>query len=170
MKVYLAARYGRREEISDYAAQLTALGFGVTSRWLNGMHETPPEGIEPESHEHLQWCATDDIEDILVANVLIAFTEPEGSVAGRGRGGRHVELGYALGIGTPVIVCGYRENVFCHLPGVVFAETWEDASSALCRMSPDMDMDHSSQSLPVSGDTDIQPRERMFPPGPRRWE
>lgn len=35
-KVYLAARYSRREELCRYREELTALGYVVQARWLNG--------------------------------------------------------------------------------------------------------------------------------------
>ena len=131
MKVYLAARYSRRMELAGYATELRDLGINVTSRWLLGLHDTPPEGVAPDSVEHWRWCAEDDIADVDAADVLVAFSEPEGVVAGRGRGGRHVELGYAIAIGKPVIVVGYRENVFCCLPQITFARAWSIAKAMI---------------------------------------
>jgi nucleoside 2-deoxyribosyltransferase len=127
VKVYLASRYSRRDEMLAYAADLRAIGHEVTSRWILGLHETPPAGTAPDSLEHWAWCAQDDLDDIGRADVLVAFTEPEGAVAGRARGGRHVELGYALALGKRVIVVGHVENVFCALPGINFYRTWPDA-------------------------------------------
>ena len=61
--------------------------------------------------------ATDDLEDVLAAEVLMAFTEEPRS--GNSRGGRHVELGIALGTGRHrIVIVGPRENVFCWLPQV----------------------------------------------------
>lgn len=131
MKVYLAARYSRRRELAGYAEELADLGIEVTSRWLTGQHETPPEGVPIDSPEHLAWCADDDLTDIGIADVLVAFTEPEGSVAGRGRGGRHFEMGYAAASEKHVLIVGHRENVFCHLPLFGFAPDWEGAKRIL---------------------------------------
>ena len=39
MKIYLAAKYSRMEELREYRNQLIALGHTVTSRWLDGNHE-----------------------------------------------------------------------------------------------------------------------------------
>lgn len=36
MRIYLAARYSRREELLGYRADLEAAGHIVTSRWLAG--------------------------------------------------------------------------------------------------------------------------------------
>lgn len=131
MRVYLAARYSRKDELLGYATELAELGIEVTSRWIQGLHEIPPEGIEVDSHEHYQWCAEDDLADLDAADVLVAFTEPEGLIAGRGRGGRHVELGYAIAKGKPVLICGHRENVFCHLSEIEFTSNWLAARNAI---------------------------------------
>lgn len=146
-KIYLASRYGRREELCGYREQLRELGCEVTSRWLNGNHQIDnmgkPIGDKGEALiEGDAACATsgedtaaaaqlraqfalEDIQDVYRAETLIAFTEPPRSSASRG--GRHVELGYALAKGSKVIVVGYRENIFCWLPDVEFFETWDKA-------------------------------------------
>lgn len=140
--VYLAARYSRRLELCGYRDVLTGLGIDVPARWLNGSHQIDDvgnpigeggealvehvrtEGLSPQAAAPLrEKFALDDFEDVLAADILIAFTEvPRTS---NSRGGRHVELGIALGAGIPVVVIGPRENVFCHLPQVQHFETWE---------------------------------------------
>jgi len=57
-----------------------------------------------------------DLEDVARSNGLLFFAED--SSAGYLTGGRHVELGYALGRGLWIWVIGDRENVFHHLPRV----------------------------------------------------
>lgn len=103
MRVYLAARYSRRDEMEEIAAQLAGRGAGVTSRWIRGEHEGLPAEL----------CAADDVADIAVADAVIAFTEPEGSPYSRG--GRHVEAGIALGLRKPLLVVGPPENIFYSL-------------------------------------------------------
>jgi nucleoside 2-deoxyribosyltransferase len=125
MKVYLAARFSRLEELLGYKAELRRLGIEVTSRWLLGGHEWVGTADEEIPVEELARFAADDIADLEEADVLICFTESPRS--GPARGGRHVEFGYALAIGKPTIVVGHRENVFYCLPGIQFAETWEKA-------------------------------------------
>lgn len=135
-RVYLAARYSRRLELCGYRSDLESRGIEVTSRWLNGSHQLDNEGrplgdagellFEAGSPEvdHFRWkFATDDIEDVLAADTLIAFTEQPRT--GNSRGGRHAELGIALGAGRSVIVIGPRENVFCWLPQVVWYPDWQ---------------------------------------------
>ena len=118
MSVYLAARYDRREELRGYAGDLRDRGITVTSRWLHG-EDTGLGGAA---------CALADLEDIRAAGTLIAFTEdPAFYKPGSSRGGRHVELGYALARpGMRVIACGPPENQFCHLPQVERYASWPE--------------------------------------------
>jgi hypothetical protein len=136
-RVYLAARYGRREELLHYASELAADGHTVTSRWLLGNQhwdavttaaavalesgETPPEAAR---------FAVEDWADLRTAEVVILFAEPPGALLGR-RGGRHVEFGMAYALGKRCLVVGGRENVFHLLPGVEHQPTWERARRRL---------------------------------------
>lgn len=129
MKVYLAARFSRLPELLGYKAELEASGITVTSRWLLGGHEwvgTPDEEIPVE---HNARFAQDDIDDINAADVIVCFTESPRS--GPARGGRHVEMGYAIAKGMPILTVGYRENVFYCLPSIAFADTWDEAKQYL---------------------------------------
>ena len=122
MRVYLASRHSRREELCHYRVDIENAGHVVTSRWLNGNY---PETEEAER----QRCALDDYEDVCAAEVLIAFTEPPRSTSSRG--GRHCEMGIALGRGLGVWIVGPAEHVFCCLPQVSHYETWESAFAYL---------------------------------------
>jgi hypothetical protein len=140
MNIYLAARYSRRLELCGYRTILEGRGHAVTSRWLNGDHQISDAG-EPigESGSALVECdrggsgpeaaalrsrfARDDFDDVTAAQLLIAFTEPPRSTSSRG--GRHVEFGLALGRNIPIVVIGYRENLFAWLPQVDFFYTWD---------------------------------------------
>lgn len=129
-RIYLAARYSRREELCGYADQLRAAGHVVTSRWINGNHQVDDRGLSVEAHRsERERFAMEDFEDVCTANVIINFTEQPRS--SNSRGGRHVELGIALGLGMRCIVVGPRENVFHCLPSVAVYETWESALAAL---------------------------------------
>lgn len=143
-RVYLAARYSRRDELRRYRDELEHNDIGVTSRWLDGPLRTMPPGtilgfdgvvlVESESNsdgasEMRGYLANEDMYDIQSSDALIAFTEPAGSPYSRG--GRHVELGIAIAWEMPVIIVGYRENIFCWLPRVHFAATWNDAKEII---------------------------------------
>ncbi len=127
MKIYLAASFARIEEMRNYADGLRLMGHSVTSHWITGAHDAD-DGISAAVPSHAI-CALEDIQDIEEAQVLIAFTEPPRTTYGRG--GRHVEMGYALASGKIVIVVGHRENVFCFLDEVIFIESIAQISTAL---------------------------------------
>ncbi len=140
MNIYLAGRYGRRVELCGYREQLRALGCIVDAVWLNGEHQVGSDGnpigeagekvvegrdLDCEASKQLRTkFALEDMEDVRMCNVLIAFTEMPDAKASRG--GRHVELGMAIAWGKRVIVVGPRENIFCHLPKVVQYDSWEE--------------------------------------------
>jgi len=132
MKIYLASRFSRREEMRDCRRLIHARGGEVTSRWLNddaGELEAQDDLDTPEGTIVGRRCATTDIADVLAADAVIAFTEaPRGT---KTRGGRHVELGIALGASKRVVIVGPRENVFCCAPGVEQARDIDEALELL---------------------------------------
>lgn len=147
MKIYLAARYSRREELAAYREELKALGHDVQARWLDGKHQLSDAGTPIGDHgealvegvgdgstnvanaELRTKFALDDWEDVNAAELVINFTELPRSKANRG--GRHVEYGIALANKARVIVVGYRENIFHWLPQVEFVETWEQVKAVV---------------------------------------
>lgn len=118
MKIYLAARYSRREELCGYRTILEAHGHVVTSHWLNGEHKAL-DAIGTQD-DKAQW-SFEDIEDIEEAEALFLFTEAadatrEGS---GGRGGKWVEFGYALAMCKTIVIIGPQpSNTFTALPGI----------------------------------------------------
>lgn len=123
LRVYLAAKFARRDEMRMMARWMELLGYVVTSRWL--------EVEEDQLHSpHGPEWATNDVEDVLAADVLVFLSEPEGS-AGAGRGGRHVEFGVALGAGKKIIVVGQIENIFHRHPRVLVVMSQVDMDRAL---------------------------------------
>lgn len=124
-RIYLASRYSRREELCVYATRLLALGYWVTSRWLNGNHQVSDAGLSEQAHEAERIrFASEDWNDLVDADTCISFTEePRGT---NSRGGRHVEFGAALAYGKRCIVVGPRENVFHCLPEVEVYATWDE--------------------------------------------
>lgn len=153
MYIYLASRYSRRLELCDYRDQLTSLGHVVTSVWLNGGHQLASDGTpigedgvalvdgsrfgDPNYSDDAAKAAAvlrdkfaaDDFRDVLSCNLCICFTEEPRS--DKGRGGRHVEMGIALGAMKRVWVVGPRENIFCWLEDVTNYTNFQDALWAL---------------------------------------
>lgn len=130
---YLAGRFARTDELLGIRDVIEALGGEVTSRWIHGDHKIDDSGKPDNDHTPSpEQLAQEDVEDVKRADVLIAFTEEPRSFASRG--GRHVELGIALGLGKRIIVVGPRENVFCWLPDVEHYGSWSTASLTVTRM------------------------------------
>jgi nucleoside 2-deoxyribosyltransferase len=133
VNVYLAARYSRRLELCGYAAELESAGHRVTSRWLLGNHQAENEQLHRGAEA--ERFAAEDLADVRAAALVVAFTEaPRTS---NSRGGRHVEFGYALGIGIAVVIVGPRENVFgCLVPQF---ESWRDFTARSTALTGERD-------------------------------
>lgn len=110
MMIYLAAAYGRKQELIDHRSKLEQAGHDVTSSWL----DTADDYNQPTDDQERAALAQQDIDDLLAADLVICFTEQPGTTARRG--GRHVELGIAIHAKRQVWIVGPKENIFCCLP------------------------------------------------------
>jgi hypothetical protein len=160
MRVYLAARYSRREELCIYRSWLIAAGATVTSRWLDGDHQITDgqllgadnvAAIEGDSQHEAAVAlrrrfALEDWDDLKRADLVVSFTEPPRSNASRG--GRHVEFGAAVAWDIRCMVVGPRENVFHCLPGVEVYDDWLTCSADIARALLD---EERSRDLAVAG-------------------
>lgn len=124
MKIYLAARFSKHQEMQGVRDVLTALGHQVTSRWID-LHGG--DQLESATHDQLNTnpnaCSVygiHDLEDIDAADVLVSFTYPDGG----GKGGRHIEFGYGLASGKRMVLVGPRENIFHTLADVWHYADW----------------------------------------------
>lgn len=120
LRAYLAAPYAAREQVADYARELVEVGFDVTASWLDEEHEinSGTLGAAPAlTGEEVARHAATDLDDIDRCDVLIVFTAAALGLHAEdcASGGRHVETGYALAKGIPVLVVGEPENVFHRL-------------------------------------------------------
>lgn len=106
--IYLAARFSRQTEMRAIRDRLEAAGHTVTSRWITGVHDDTTEG--GLTGATLARFAKDDLADIDSAELIVVFSDQPSS-----KGGMWVELGYAMGRGTPVVIVGPAVNLFCHL-------------------------------------------------------
>ncbi|MDP2779759.1 hypothetical protein [Devosia sp.] len=137
MNFYIAAKYIRRLEMQGYARELEAVGHYVTSRWLSGSHDGLGDGSDSVAARAV-W-AEEDVDDLCAAGAIICFTEPAISMVGRG--GRHIELGIAMGMNIirrhlhmrtmRLIVVGPRESVFHCRPELDVFPTWAECLAAL---------------------------------------
>ena len=123
MRIYLAARNYRLDELRQYANDLQMMGHQVTSRWLQGQHQAPG----PLDHPEWAGIAQEDVDDLAAADAVISITEP----ARGGGGGRHVEFGLGLAWGKRMLLVGVVEHLFHTLPSVEAYPTWSDALAGL---------------------------------------
>lgn len=121
VKYYFAGRYSRHAELAEYRDRLVTFGVGeVTSRWVDCHNEELETSFTPEelnANPEKCWVyGQHDLEDLNQADVIVSFTGDGGG----GKGGRHIEHGYALAWYTKnspmrVVIVGPRENIFhCH--------------------------------------------------------
>lgn len=127
MKVYLASRYDRKSELCAYATLARFHGIEVTSRWLDG-----EENKDPASRQRY---AYHDLDDIANSDVVVHFTESRETPSRRG--GRHVESGYALGLGKLLAVVGERENIFYEMHQVHQFSSFNECLIWLQRLAVD---------------------------------
>ena len=124
MKVYLAARFSRREEMRRYAGELAELGHEVTARWVVGPPQAShhPDQVSGHSQAYEERVSVEDLKDVADATCIVCFSEQPRST--NTRGGRHVEFGLAVAGEKRIILVGPRENVFHFLPQVENFTDW----------------------------------------------
>ena len=109
MKIYLAARFEKKNDMRDVRDFLVNDGHEVTSRWIDVEHEEDAAHTVTDAHR-IEYAKM-DVDDVLAADALVAFSDPR-SAPGSG-GGRHVEFGIALHAGKDIIVVGPKgEHIF----------------------------------------------------------
>jgi nucleoside 2-deoxyribosyltransferase len=135
LNVYLASRHEDRPEIVKIRKCLIANNINVTSRWLTqggvikqliGVRKCD---IVENQREGCLRVQTNDLEDIDAADVVVVFSPKKAFC--NSTGGRHVEFGYALGTKKPLILVGFRENVFHWNPKVVCVRTKKELYEVL---------------------------------------
>lgn len=99
MTAYLAAPYSERKRALEVLRELELNGVEVTSTWLTAAE-----------HEMSDEWAQIDLADVARADVFVALNFMDWTECGRG--GRHVELGYALALGKRIVLVGERSNIF----------------------------------------------------------
>ena len=133
MKIYLAARYSRLEEVLENAEELMLAGHEVTSRWIFGSHEwsRAEQAAQAEFTDvplEAQKFALDDVNDVQDAEMVICFSDPPRDKPQRG--GKHFEFGVAWSMGKECVVVGPRENVFHCLPEITHYSSWKEFKDA----------------------------------------
>lgn len=151
MKVYIAAPYAARPQAARYAAELSRMGFAITSTWITEDHDIAPGTVGPASEltdaevaAHVR-TDLDDVEDADILLVLTAAAAETGNHPST-TGGRHVETGYFIatrGLGN-VIVVGEAEHIFHRCMTVV--PDWHEAVLELVAHRHDLRVAVSGES------------------------
>ncbi len=109
-RFYIATRFRNRDYGLEVARNLEAkYDMICTARWL-----VRSEKVD-SSRDDKNAYATEDLDDIRRAQILIVLTEQCEAVPG----GMWVEMGFALALNKRVIICGPIINIFCGLCPVV---------------------------------------------------
>jgi nucleoside 2-deoxyribosyltransferase len=118
LKIYVASFFDDRERLRLEAQKLWAKGHEVVSSWLNEVSR--PEHMSKE--DFWRKLALKDIAEVKSANLVILDTVNETP-----RGGREVELGYALAQhqDKSVFLVGPVRNVFHTIVDKRF-ENWDE--------------------------------------------
>src|SRR6267143_5765011 len=104
MRLYVAAPWTNKPETLEVQKKLVAAGFGVTSRWITRESNLTYEDLEkPEHRAELTEQAILDVEDIISADVFMILNLGKSE-------GKATELGFAYGLGIPIILVGERTN------------------------------------------------------------
>jgi len=125
-RYYFAAPYSRHPEMRECRTQLVAAipTVTVTSRWIDCHDGALEQSYTPEvlaAEPDRCWVhGAADLADIIAADTLVSFT------GAGGKGGRHIEHGYALALEKRIVIIGLPENIFhCH-PWTERYDTWAE--------------------------------------------
>lgn len=123
-RIYLSGQFEDAPALCEVRRQLQAAGYCVTSRWLDAAGAGPAtaQASDTGADSRLAGIARQDFDDIDSADLVVVFNPAE--ACGIGRGGRHVETGYALARGKRVVLVGARGNVFHWLPEISVLRDW----------------------------------------------
>ena len=108
MRIYLAASFAEKDRMREIARLLREKGHAVSSTWHDlelpaGMRQADIEADPVTATHH----GRQDLSEVRAAEALVLFTEAPTTT-----GGKHVEHGYALGLGKRLVIVGSPENVF----------------------------------------------------------
>ena len=133
MKIYIAGAYVARDAIADIVVPVFN-GHEIVSHWLFGSRAVTPGtiGTSPDrSDEQVTKAALKDLEEVasadafvMLASSYLATIVPLGTrELDLHTGGRHVEMGFALARGIPVIIVGDPENIFARTLSATCVDT-----------------------------------------------
>ena len=127
-KVYLAARYGAKDDVEKLANTLRSNDIEVVSTWHSKNKKATP--YNKITSRDMRKEALDDYADLTKADTIVAC-EIFGD--GGSRGARHCEFGYGLGMEYTLVVYGERWQCFHYMPEVYIVKTERQLINALKR-------------------------------------
>jgi len=119
-KVYISARFSRREEMVEVSKQIKSIGYEDVSRWL-----VLEEGKNP-SEEALRNRAHVDRDDVYACDILVRFTDDLSTStvpSGWCTASRFEETGMAQALGKIIIVVGGNQSLFDRLESRIHVAT-----------------------------------------------
>ena len=115
IRVYVAARFAKKDFVAETVTTLEKHGFVVVSTWHLEQVKSSVNLEDLSLDYHIE-TATRDLQEIKSADVILSFSESPNEP--HVRGGRHVEFGYGLALKKFMVVVGPRENIFHCLPEI----------------------------------------------------
>lgn len=129
IKVYIASRYEDRADALALKKYLEDNNFIVVAGWLLPQDDNQPMVAIKHDTKLCNVIGQRAVKDIDDCDVLVAMSPKKAH--GNGTGGRHVELGIAIGLGRGTIVFGERENVFHHRSATLLVTEQPDLLNAI---------------------------------------
>jgi len=112
MKIYLAARFDRKDEMKKLSLIILSLGIGVTSRWLD---EEPSPSSEGAKERFLMDTAQMDADDVFAADILVRFSDDLSTPtipSGWCTASRMEDTGMAHAWGKRIVIVGGKQSLF----------------------------------------------------------
>ena len=122
MKVYLAARFDRKDEMKKLSLILISLGIGVTSRWLDEVSNTL---CFAQRERFMEDTAQIDADDVYAADTLVRFSDDLSLPVVSSRwctGSRMEETGMAYAWGKRIVIVGGNQSLFDRFPSRIHVQ------------------------------------------------
>jgi nucleoside 2-deoxyribosyltransferase len=122
LKIYVAGKWGDRENISKYIQDIQKHGFEISYDW------TKNEIQECRTHEEMSFFAEKDMNGVKTSDVVVLLiTDKEYAYRGT-----FTEMGGALALNKTIFIVDPFENAVCHSnifywhPLIYHVKSWKD--------------------------------------------
>ena len=128
LRIYVAGKWERKELTRDVQSYLKKQGHFITHDWTC----EDANGLTGAAYAtYVRECAKRDVAGVKESDVLVVLADPNAY-------GTMVEMGVAISMGIPVLVCmgkEWRESPFFFLDNVQVFETIEELYGVVQRIS-----------------------------------